>query len=137
MKLTEHFSIEEFERSGYAQEHQLDNKVPRELIPSLCNLCAKVLEPLRKHAGKPVIISSGYRSPELNQAVGGVVTSQHLKGEAADIHLNSLTEGREWFKWIQTHCTFDQLIWDSDKTGAHWIHVSCRIVVSANRMQVL
>lgn len=99
-----------------------------------------MLEPLRQHAGKPVIISSGYRCPTLNRLVGGAKTSQHMKGEAADIRINSLAEGREWFNWLKTHVPYDQLLWEckaSKPTKVYWIHVSCLLDVSRNRHQVI
>lgn len=140
MKLTPHFSLEELEYSSKAVQNHLENKAPASLVPSLRNLCLQVLEPLRQHAGKPVIISSGYRSPALNRLVGGVKTSQHLKGEAVDIHLYSMKEGREWFQWLKTHVPHDQLIWESKGSkGAkvYWIHVSCKLDISQNRKEVL
>ena len=91
MKLSEHFDLDEFTRSATADRLHIDNTIPEELIPNLKNLCVQVLEPLREHFGTPVVISSGYRCPALNQAVGGVPNSQHLTGEAADIILPPLT----------------------------------------------
>ena len=91
MKLSEHFDLNEFTRSATADRLHIDNSIPEEFIPNLKNLCQQVLEPLREHFGIPVIISSGYRCPALNRAVGGVPNSQHLKGEAADIILPPLT----------------------------------------------
>ena len=85
--LTPHFRLSEFSRSATVDSLGIDNSVPKELIPSLKNLCEHVLEPLREHFGIPVVISSGYRCPALNRTVGGVSNSQHLKGEAADIIL--------------------------------------------------
>ena len=98
-------------------------------------LCREVLEPLRQHVGKPIRISSGYRCPALNKAVGGVATSQHLTGEAADIHLDSIEEGREWFKWLMDNTNVDQLIWE--RSGStRWIHVSCKSNPEENRHEV-
>lgn len=68
MKLSEHFTLEEFERSAVAEARGINNKVPQELIPSLRRLCKEILEPLRKHVGEPVRISSGYRCPSLNKS---------------------------------------------------------------------
>lgn len=133
-----------------------------EVISNLQTLCREVLEPLRafinssdspspfsfrRGAGgeasiggaggeAPILITSGYRCAALNQAVGGSKTSQHMTGEAADIHINSVEEGRLWFAWIMDHCRFDQLIWESDRQGTSWIHVSCRRDLGTNRQQV-
>ena len=135
--LSEHFKLTEFERSDVARQLQIDNRVPAELIPSLRTLCREVLEPLRQHVGKPIRINSGYRCPALNgsQQVQGQTNSQHLKGEAADIHLDSVAEGRDWFKWLMDNTNVDQLIWER-KGSTCWIHVSCKPRPEENRHHV-
>ena len=134
-KLSEHFVLSEFERSDKARALKIDNRVPVRYVSSLETLCREVLEPLRQHVGKPIRISSGYRCPALNKAVGGVATSQHLTGEAADIHLDSIEEGREWFKWLMDNTNVDQLIWE--RSGStRWIHVSCKSNPEENRHEV-
>ena len=137
MQITEHFTVEEFERSSTADRLGIDNRVPEALLPNLKTLCVEVLEPLRAFAGKPIVISSGYRCPALNRAVGGVSQSQHLRGEAADLHLPSIAEGRTWFRWLMDNTTFDQLIWEHDRQGSHWIHVSCKADPRQNRNRVV
>ena len=63
----------------------------------------------------------------MNRAVGGVSNSQHMKGEAADLCIDGdLKKGKRWFEWIQTHCDFDQLIWEHNAKGNYWVHVSFR-----------
>lgn len=138
IQLTPHFKLSEFEKSSTARARGINNSVPANLIPNIKNLCEQVLEPLRQHVGKPVVIGSGYRCPTLNKAVGGVSNSQHMTGEAADIHLNSIEEGKQWLTWIMDNCTFDQLIWEREsKTSNHyWIHVSCKRDITKNRHQV-
>lgn len=133
--LTSHFRLSEFSRSQTADSHGIDNSVPKELIPSLKNLCEQVLEPLREYVNKPVVISSGYRCPKLNRLVGGVSNSHHQKGEAADIHIPSTKEGHDWFLWIMENTCFDQLIWEK-KGSSRWIHVSCKPDSSKNRQSV-
>lgn len=137
MQITEHFTVEEFARSSTADRLGIANRVPAALLPNLRTLCEVVLEPLRAYAGKPIVISSGYRCPALNRAVGGASQSQHLRGEAADLHLPSIAEGRAWFSWLIDNTTFDQLIWEHDGRGTHWIHVSCKADPRQNRNQVL
>lgn len=137
MRLTEHFSIKEFERSATATKLGIDNRVPQELIPNIRNLCQQVLEPLRRHAGTPISISSGYRCLRLNAAVGGATNSQHLSGQAADLCIPSIAIAREWMRWIMDNTTFDQLILEHNKSGSHWIHVSCKPDVERNRHQVI
>ena len=136
-QITEHFTVEEFERSSTADRLGIDNRVPEALLPNLKTLCEVVLEPLRTFTGKPIVISSGYRCPALNLAVGGVSQSQHLRGEAADLHLPSIAEGRTWFGWLMDNTTFDQLIWEHDRQGSHWIHVSCKADTGQNRNRVV
>ena len=135
--LSEHFKLAEFERSDVARQLQIDNRVPAELIPSLRTLCHEVLEPLRQHVGKPIHINSGYRCPALNgsEQVQGQANSQHLKGEAADIRLDSVAEGRDWFKWLMDNTNVDQLIWER-KGSICWIHVSCKPRPEENRHHV-
>lgn len=136
-KLTPHFKLGEFTRSMTAQLEGLDNTPPDAAIVNLINLCIRVLEPLRLYADRAVDISSGYRSPAVNAAVGGVKTSQHMQGEAADIHLPSREIGDDWFNWIATHCNFDQLIMEHDKQGNRWIHVSCKLDTKLNRQRII
>ena len=83
MNITENFTLEEFMHSDTAIVKGIKNDPG-----SRENLCAKLLQPLRDAIGKPISINSGYRCPELNAAVGGVPTSQHQKGEAADLSIN-------------------------------------------------
>lgn len=138
MKLTEHFSLEEFERSTTAIRLGIDNSIPAPAIDKIKNLCQQVLEPLRMKVNEPVIITSGYRCPALNKIVGGSITSQHLKGEACDIYLSDLLKLKQWFTLLMDG-EFDQLILErASKTSSHyWIHVSCQSDISKNRHQVI
>ena len=135
-QLSEHFTLEEFTRSSTAIRLEIDNTPPSEAASNLQCLCQEVLEPLRRHAGRPVTISSGYRSQRLNKAVGGASGSQHCKGEAADIHIPDINTGHKWFHYIATHLPFDQLIWEFSGSTV-WIHVSLRRKHSNNRHQIL
>ena len=135
--LTKHFTLEEFTRSSTAKSRGINNTVPLQFIPSLRNLCEKVLEPLREQVKEPVIISSGYRCPALNKAVGGKNTSQHMKGEACDISMEDKEKLRKWIA-ILMDGDFDQLIFERNRrTGHCWIHVSCKPDTSLNRHQVI
>ena len=91
MKLTENFKLTEFTKSSTAQRLGLDNTPSPNIVRALTNLCQQVLQPLRDWYGKPIIVSSGYRSAMLNKAVGGVSNSQHMKGEAADLQVKNTT----------------------------------------------
>ena len=109
----------------------IDNTPDAEAIENMRNLCTKVLEPLREHLGQPVVITSGFRSKRLNEAVGGVKQSQHLRGEAADLMVESEKQAREWIRWMMDNLKFDQLI--LEKQGSKvWVHVSLK----RNRQQV-
>ena len=135
--LTKHFTLEEFSHSSTAKARGIDNTVPKQLVPALRNLCERVLEPLRERVKEPVIISSGYRCPALNKAVGGTNTSQHMKGEACDIYMEDKTKLRKWFA-ILMDGDFDQLIFERNRrTDRCWIHVSCKPDTSLNRHQVI
>ena len=123
--VTMHFTIEELYASETAKRLGIDNKPSVQKMINLVYLAANVLEPLRVAMGEPVKISSGYRCEKLNKAVGGVYNSQHLKGQAADICIDGdMAKGRRWFNYIRDHLNFDQLIWEHDKSGTYWIHVS-------------
>lgn len=124
-KITEHFSLSEFQRSNTARKYNIDNTIPASAVANITTLCHNVLEPLRQHVGEPVEISSGYRCPALNAKVGGSNTSQHMKGEAADIRHNNVKTLIRWFIWMMDNLPYDQLIWEHRGT-TYWIHVSYR-----------
>lgn len=144
MKLTEHFSLEEFTRSGTASKYGINNTLdpnnPKdaEIIANLKALCENVLEPLRQWYGKPITISSGYRSPTLNNhpEVRGATNSQHMKGEAVDLHLPSIDIGRKWLVHLLDSCAFDQIIWEHDKNGCYWIHISYKRIGTNRQLYI-
>ena len=84
-----YFSIAELTKSETANKRKINNKPTKEVENCLNQLIDNILDPLRKAYGQPIIVSSGYRCPELNKAVGGAKTSQHTLGQAADIHTKS------------------------------------------------
>lgn len=127
-----YFSIKELTKSETATRLKIDNTPTAEVIDNLTALVDNVLDPLRELYGKPIHISSGYRCPRLNKAVGGVANSQHLTGQAADINQGSHEENRRLFIYLEEYCTFDQLLWEN---GGTWIHVSFR-KDGKNRQQV-
>jgi hypothetical protein len=91
MQLSKHFELSEFVVSETAARKNIDNDPTPEAIQNLHWLCQAVLEPLRTALGRPVVITSGYRSAALNRAVGGSKTSHHMQGRAADITVPGLT----------------------------------------------
>ena len=138
-KVTMHFTIEELYASATAKAKGINNKPDIQQIINLVYLAAYVLEPLRVAMGEPISISSGFRCQELNQKVGGVRNSQHLKGQAADINIKGdLQKGKKIFDYIRKNLPFDQLIWEHDRSGTYWIHVSyVPAAYGRNRRQVI
>lgn len=128
MKLTNNFTLEELcaTNQKYINVPSTTEKI------ALKQLAVNVLQPLRELYGKPIKVNSGYRSPIINKVVGGAATSQHVKGEAADITVGSKQENKILFELIRDNLTFDQLINERDYT---WIHVSFR--TGKNRKQIL
>lgn len=137
IQLTPHFKLSEFTKSATASKYGIKNEPNEEQIANLRALCEEVLEPLRLWYGKPIVIGSGFRCPQLNShpAVRGATNSQHMKGEAADLHLPSIAIGRQWLEHILEFLAFDQVIWEHDKNGHFWIHVSFKRS-GTNRQQV-
>ena len=125
MELSKNFSLEELCKSEMADRLGIE-KYPKdkEVVDNLKALTKEILQPLRNFARRAVVVNSGYRCPEVNNAVGGVANSQHLTGEAADLRLKSIEEGREWVALIKSNLNFDQLIIERNKKGAVWLHVS-------------
>lgn len=127
-----HFTIKELSHSDTALAKGIDNFPTAEAISNLTKLVDNVLDPLREKYGKPIRISSGYRSAILNRSVNGATSSQHRLGEAADITTGSKDENRRLFAIIKNELLFDQLI---DEKNFSWVHVSFR--EGRNRKQVL
>lgn len=119
-----YFSIKELTKSATAARKGIKNDPSIEVCKSLTALIEKVLDPLREAYGKPIIVSSGYRCPKLNAAVGGSASSQHVKGEAADIRSVADTpeENKKLFDLIvKLGLPYDQLI---NEYNYDWVHVS-------------
>ena len=135
MKLSKNFSLEEMCRSNTARVRGLPNVPNAEQVKNLQQLCENVLQPLRDHLGKPVVINSGFRSQAVNMAVGGAKNSQHTKGEAADIKCKDYPYAKEIYTWIMDNLKFDQVILER-KGKAVWVHVSFR-TNGRNRQQAL
>ena len=118
MKLTEHFTLEEFTHSNIASRLRIDNRVPVELMANI-QLTANKLELVRKVLGFPIMITSGYRCPLLNARVGGVSTSAHTKGLAVDFHCAYGTPKEICQRLIDTGVQFDKLIQEHNQ----WVHI--------------
>ena len=133
----EYFTIEELCASDTARRRGIDNTPPAAAAGSLRTLAERLLDPIRAEWGSPIAVNSGYRCPALNAAVGGVSTSQHLRGEAADISAGTPAENKRLFDRIIAmqragKIAFDQLI---DESNYKWIHISYR--TEGNRGRVL
>lgn len=120
-RLSKHFTVTEFQSSMTAERRGIRNRMDEEHKEAAKLLCSNVLEKVREHFKAPVIITSGYRSYELNKAIGGSVNSQHEKAEAADIRVLGHSP-YEVACWIveESDIEFDQCIYEYDS----WVHVS-------------
>lgn len=117
-----YFSFQEMERSDTAVRYAIDNSIPENLKNNVARLVDNVLDPLREAWGRPLAVSSGYRCPTLNRAVGGSATSHHMKGMAADITTGNKVDNRRLFQLIiNLKLPFTQLI---DERDFSWVHVS-------------
>lgn len=123
----QYFTIDELSASTDARKMGIDNTPTPEAVDKLTALVEAVLDPLRNRYGHPIHVSSGYRCPRLNKAVGGSATSQHMTGEAADIYVGNARDKAMLFSLIYYLLPFDQLIWERGTDEAPvWIHVSYR-----------
>ena len=127
-----YFTMGELTRSAEAVRLGIDNVPPPEVKVRLSALITRLLDPVRELWGGPITVNSGFRCPVLNKAVGGVPSSQHVRGEAVDITVGSPEENRRLFGLIlSSGLDFDQLI---DERNYAWIHLS---YATKNRKQVL
>jgi hypothetical protein len=116
-----YFTIKELCASGTAKARGLDNTPGQQEVANLTNLVDYLLDPLREMYGKPIRVTSGYRSPKVNSAVGGSATSEHRYGMAADIDAGSKAENKKLFELIKNNFEYGQLI---DERDYAWVHVS-------------
>jgi hypothetical protein len=126
MNLSANFTLKELTKSDTATRLGLDNTPNDEALENLKTLCEKVLQPVREHFGKSVTVNSGYRSPESNAAVGGSKTSDHCKGQAADIEITGVANA-DLAQWIMDNLEYTQLILEFYTSGipdSGWVHVS-------------
>jgi hypothetical protein len=128
MQLSEHLSLAEVTKSDTAKRRGISNMPTEAHLANFKLLAENIFEPIRKHFAKPIFISSGYRSAELNKAIGGAASSQHCSGEAIDIDMDGRPGGvtnKMVFDFIKENLNFDQLIWEfGTDTNPDWVHVS-------------
>jgi len=126
MQLSTNFSLTEMVKSETALRHGMENSPGEAEINNLRVLCEKVLQPVRDHYGKGVKVNSGFRHPEVNAAVGGSKTSDHCKGQAADIEIPGVANA-DLAQWIAENLDFTQVILEFYTPGvpdSGWVHVS-------------
>lgn len=137
-----HFTFREFERSDTAARLKIDNRLPELAEAHVVELVDILLDPLREAWGGPLIVTSGYRCPELNKAVGGSETSAHTAGWAADLVPESddprgvqglVDFAMEWL--TATGLPFDQLIYERSG-GRRWLHVGIRKLDGKQRREM-
>jgi zinc D-Ala-D-Ala carboxypeptidase len=137
MNLTKNFTLEELTKSETALRHDMDNTPGQAEVDNLLALAENVLQPVRDHFARGVKVNSGFRHPEVNAKVGGSKTSDHCKGQAADIEIPGVANA-ELAQWIADNLEFRQLILEYYQPGvpdSGWVHVSW--VAGDNKKQVL
>lgn len=140
MKLTNNFTLEELTKSATATAYKLDN-TPSAIVKGHLKELAESLQTLRDMYGKPITITSGYRSPKVNAKVGGSATSQHTTGYAVD--MQPTNGDMQTFKavvleWAKTH-KYDQIILEQcDAKGLPtWVHFGVKHATKGQRKQIL
>ena len=137
-RLSPHFKLREFERSQIAERYGIDNTVKEESVyKNLQLLCSNVLEPVRNHYGIPFSPNSGYRCLDLNRRLKSSDNSQHVRGQAADIELATVSN-YDLGIWIKNNCEYDTVLLEFYKEGipwSGWVHVS--YVENNNRKRAL
>lgn len=137
MQLSKNFTLEEAIESQTAERNNIDNTPDAATIANLKFLFENLVQPIRDKFGV-TIISSGYRSPKLNRAIGGSLTSQHVLGQAVDLKFAN-ADKLQVARWvIASGLKFDQLIleaYDPANIKKGWLHLSLNN--GANRMQVM
>ena len=128
-----YFTFNELCESGTAKTHNIDNTPNEQIKINLRNLVDNCLDIVREKYGKPITVSSGYRCPALNKVVGGASTSQHTKGQAADLKGKTRQENEIIFNIIKQLGCYDQLI---NEYNFSWVHVSY-VDGKNNRKQIL
>ena len=128
MKLSKNLTLNECLRSGVAERLGIDNVPDDEwVIENLRQVAERIFQPCRDHFGSPLYVSSGYRSPELNRAIGGSKRSQHIQGRALDLDADVFGgfSNAELFHYIKENLEFDQMVWEfGDGDNPSWVHVS-------------
>lgn len=131
-----YFTISELCASETARAKGIDNTPTKQITDNLHLLITECLNPIREAYGKPIKVTSGYRCAELNKAVGGKSTSQHLKGYAVDIVGKTDGETKRIFDIAKALWNFDQLLFEYNTRGSKWVHISY-VSKDKNRLQAI
>jgi len=134
MRLSKNFVLSEITRSNTATRLGISNEPTKEHLENMQRLISNLVQPMRDELG-PIRITSGYRSKELNRAIGGSTRSQHCKAQALDLQFweNGQMNNKKIYNWIiNSHLEFDQMINEFDFA---WIHLSLK--KKGNRKEVL
>ena len=127
MKLSKNLSLGEVIKSITAKRLGIDNTPDDWTTENLRQVALNVFQPLRDAFGCPIFVSSGYRSADLNRAIGGSKRSQHVEGRALDLDADVFGRctNAQIFNWLKENVEFDQLIWEfGDEDNPDWVHVS-------------
>ena len=137
MKLSENFTLQELIYSDTAIRKSIPNEPNEEQIENLKIVCENILEPVRSNFKAPVVVSSGYRSVAVCEAVGSSAKSQHTKGQAADFEIFGIPN-KDVADWIVNNIDYDQCIlefWNENEPNSGWVH--CSFNSAGNRKQYL
>ena len=127
MILSKNLTLAEVTKSTTAKRLGINNTPDDWVTENLRQVAINVFQPLRSAFGTPIYVSSGYRSAELNTAIGGSTRSQHVEGRALDLDADVYggCTNAQIFNWIKENLEFDQLIWEfGDQDNPDWVHVS-------------
>jgi len=127
MQLSKNLKLDEVVKSTTAKRLGINNEPDEWVTENLRQVAINIFQPLREAFGCPIYVSSGYRSAELNTAIGGSRRSQHVEGRALDLDADVYggCTNSQIFNWIKDNLEFDQLIWEfGDQDNPDWVHVS-------------
>ena len=138
MQLSQHFQLGEFTKSNYPEVYNIPSHVAIENMKRICGW----LEVLRDRYGAPIIINSGYRSPQLNKRVGGVSTSNHVTGCAVDIRCSGAEQAIDYAYILKAYSKesqqdFDELFIEKNKYGRYWVHFAVRPKDNRRKVKIL
>lgn len=138
MNISKNLTLAEATKSQTASRLGISNTPGKEELESLKLVAEKVFQPVREHFKVPIAVTSGYRSPALNKAIGGAKRSEHMMGRALDLDADIYggVTNKQIFEFVRDNLTFNQLIWEfGDDDSPDWVHVSYR--PSGNKKEIL